>query len=926
VPRAVSRPSLAIALFAAAAAAGYTLAAGPGQELLRSQAETILARVLHGEATIARARLVARNGLSLQGERVAVYPSPSGPALRAERVAIGLDWLSLLGGRFQLDWLVVEDARFEIRLSGENQWSPSPVARLAEREAGRAISMERHLDALRAIDSVTRVLLERAIVANRVELRGGQVLFFDERGAADAASKRAPLMLADLVGRLDHERSGERASLVLRGTFVDLLGTRVPVEALGNKRERHSLELTVAATHLPLESVGPYLGLPTAGSLSGVASYTTPAPEYGAVEIDWFARDLDVRIPLGSNRPPAEDGDAETARRVLDLSTPEIGLTGRLEISPERIWLERIDLAGGDVEVELAGLVERPLSDESRARISGALVGAGLEEIRGFVDWLPRTDRETLTALLSRIESGSISRFGGSGTAPLRDWRKVLDGELARLPIGFSLTARVDDVSVAASEPDQLHDLRGEIEWSGDRMELHDVRASWNDQDLPALDAVIEGFSHLFEIPENERRLTRQAAALPGVSALRALMAESVTKDPGGGAAPRLELSIRGIEHPALRWPLTAARLEIDSRPNATALRLTQGLWGGAPVRAEAIYSDPSGDDGESGQERLRVQIDVSPRTARPPPQPPLEGEQGPALGGDLWASGRFRLGRVEAGPLGVAETTGAFYFAGPRLHLQGVRADLGPKGKIEGTLVAALDDAESVDLEFEAFLEQAELGAFIELFGLPEDLASGDLEVSIRTRGTLVPGRDVLGALEGDIDLKARDGQIRQETPLIVAMAHATEGFNPFSARKSVQFEEARAKVAFGNRVFSTEGLRIEGPMRVFASGVIDAHRDPALIRAVVGVFLFRQAGGVPLFKYFIPGSDKGLVGGYFEVGGQLQDPKIEMLAMESFAEVIPDILKAPFRALQSIRRAIFDGPRNSSDGRQGVQAPASR
>ena len=46
-----------------------------------------------------------------------------------------------------------------------------------------------------------------------------------------------------------------------------------------------------------------------------------------------------------------------------------------------------------------------------------------------------------------------------------------------------------------------------------------------------------------------------------------------------------------------------------------------------------------------------------------------------------------------------------------------------------------------------------------------------------------------------------------------------------------------------------------------------IFADRDPALVEAVVGVFLFRQAGGVPLFKYFIPGSDKGIVGGYFEL-----------------------------------------------------------
>jgi hypothetical protein len=79
-------------------------------------------------------------------------------------------------------------------------------------------------------------------------------------------------------------------------------------------------------------------------------------------------------------------------------------------------------------------------------------------------------------------------------------------------------------------------------------------------------------------------------------------------------------------------------------------------------------------------------------------------------------------------------------------------------------------------------------------------------------------------------------------------------------------------------------------------------------MIRAVVGIFLFRKPNQIlenlPVLRFFLPGSDRGLIGTYFEVNGPINEPDVEALPLQSLMTGVPSAIKAPFKAL----RFLFD------------------
>ena len=97
---------------------------------------------------------------------------------------------------------------------------------------------------------------------------------------------------------------------------------------------------------------------------------------------------------------------------------------------------------------------------------------------------------------------------------------------------------------------------------------------------------------------------------------------------------------------------------------------------------------------------------------------------------------------------------------------------------------------------------------------------------------------------------------------------------------------------------------FEIEGPLRVFANAAIDTNEKPGRIKAVVGIFLFRGPNQIletlPLVRSFLPGSERGLVGAYFEVKGGLSEPSVEALPMATLASAVPSAIKAPFKVLR--------------------------
>ena len=57
-----------------------------------------------------------------------------------------------------------------------------------------------------------------------------------------------------------------------------------------------------------------------------------------------------------------------------------------------------------------------------------------------------------------------------------------------------------------------------------------------------------------------------------------------------------------------------------------------------------------------------------------------------------------------------------------------------------------------------------------------------------------------------------------------------------------------------------------------------------------------------IPLVKAILPGSEKGLMGAYFQVSGPFEEPSVDALAGKSLAEDLPDVLEAPYQILRTI------------------------
>ena len=143
---------------------------------------------------------------------------------------------------------------------------------------------------------------------------------------------------------------------------------------------------------------------------------------------------------------------------------------------------------------------------------------------------------------------------------------------------------------------------------------------------------------------------------------------------------------------------------------------------------------------------------------------------------------------------------------------------------------------------------------------------------------------------------------------PLMFRLAKATEGYNPFAHEDELEYETMTGSFDLNHGVISVENFEIEGPLRVYARADIDTNPKPTTIRAVVGIFIFRKPfqilENLPVLRFFLPGSERGLIGTYFEVEGSIREPEVDALPLQSLMSGVPSAIKAPFKAL----RFLFD------------------
>jgi len=217
------------------------------------------------------------------------------------------------------------------------------------------------------------------------------------------------------------------------------------------------------------------------------------------------------------------------------------------------------------------------------------------------------------------------------------------------------------------------------------------------------------------------------------------------------------------------------------------------------------------------------------------------------------------------------------------------------------------LREPEEVPLQLNFSIVGADLERFFYGVGLPEKSADGTVHLSGALDGPMRPQTPLLALLAGEVSFDARGGEIYRRLPLIVALAQASEGLRSIEERNSsITYEFMKAELALDRGRVSTSDFRVEGPVRLYAQGHLDPLRPQQKNQLVIAVFLFRQANqlleGLPVVRMLLPGSQRGLIGAYFEVTGDVDDPQVRPLPARSFAEDLPDAVTAPFKVIQAL------------------------
>jgi uncharacterized protein YhdP len=208
----------------------------------------------------------------------------------------------------------------------------------------------------------------------------------------------------------------------------------------------------------------------------------------------------------------------------------------------------------------------------------------------------------------------------------------------------------------------------------------------------------------------------------------------------------------------------------------------------------------------------------------------------------------------------------------------------------VTGSAHLDLSLADTVPYRVDFAMRGGDVSTLASQAGLPESVATGRANLAGSLEGALTPGVSPLADLIGSVSIEASDGLMRRTIPPVVAVALASESFNPFTSRETVRFDSVETQLEFADGRMRTESFSMDGPdLRVFASGEIDLLNAPHEIDAEVGLFLFRQIDSVvekiPILNLLLMGTSESLIAAYFELSGPWDDPEAKLIPLRSMA-----------------------------------------
>ena len=151
-------------------------------------------------------------------------------------------------------------------------------------------------------------------------------------------------------------------------------------------------------------------------------------------------------------------------------------------------FINSLRFTSDDLDLEIDGVVERPLHDASMATVRIDIREITVDEVRHLIGWLPDVEREEAQAIVGNIEAGHLRALRIAGTHSVAGWQAFLAGRSREIPGGFVIDADLEDATIRVGEADRLTELHGRLWWTGNRMEIHGATARLNDSPLPELD------------------------------------------------------------------------------------------------------------------------------------------------------------------------------------------------------------------------------------------------------------------------------------------------------------------------------------------------------------------------------------------------------------------------------------------------------
>lgn len=393
-----------------------------------------------------------------------------------------------------------------------------------------------------------------------------------------------------------------------------------------------------------------------------------------------------------------------------------------------------------------------------------------------------------------------------------------------------------------------------------------------------------------------------------------------------------IRLSAVDLQHRDIPVPLSRFEGSISVTPGQIRLDELKGKVGDSPITLSGTFSERSssppvslqregrGPGSLEAERRLSFQIS-SPQLDLDPLFPKKE-EASPTSFGKMreWLSNWSIDGRVNI-------QKGKYR----NLHYQDLKAEM---KTVEGTLFIRpfQCQANGGDVWGEGWIKPTEKGIRFEIkprfsnmeakaffrtfFQNGEDartVMTGSVHVDkVKLQGEGEDFGKVKESLNGNLRFEVDKGMIEKWKILsrifsILNVSQLFMGRLPDLKTKGFPFHQVRANFDIKDGIASTEDFFVDSDsMKITIFGKVDLGKN--LIDARIGVHplvtIDTLLSNVPVAGYILTGEDKGFISYFYQVKGNLDDPKIEAIPLKSIEEtswgVIRRLLETPLRPFQ--------------------------